>query len=97
MFKLPNFLRPYVGSVVGGLATIVGAVIVKKVPIAAPYINIETVSATVTTWIVANAFKTSTNAKVNPTNAATGGLAATVPASTVNKDSTVGKDVKAGI
>lgn len=97
MLKLPNWTRPFVGTIAGGAATIVTAILLQKVPLLAPYINPETVSGTVVTWIGANMYKTMTNAKINPTNAATGGLAASVPSSTVSKDSTAGKEVKAGI
>lgn len=94
MFKLPNWTRPFVGTIAGAVATVVSAILLQKVPLLAPYINPETVSATVVTWVGANMYKTLANAKINPTNASTGALAASVPANTVSKDSVLGKEVK---
>lgn len=89
MFKLPDFLRPYAGKVIGGFLTVGLAVVAKKVPFVSGLLSpdaVDIATGTIVTWLFATSFTTGVNTKINPTNAATGELAKSVPAATVSKD-----------
>lgn len=88
--KLPDFLRPVIGSIAGGVAATVVVAIADNVPIVGPmlshYVTPEAAAGVATTWVIAHLFKQAVNVKVNPTNAAAPSLSATKPAVVIPKD-----------
>lgn len=91
MFKLPNWMRPYAGSVIGSAVTIGLTQIAAHVPIVGGFITTDTanhVSEIILGYLFAHTATTVSNATVNPTQAATSNLAASVPAAVRPKSET---------
>lgn len=87
--KLPDFLRPYAGKLIGGALTVGLTYVAHAVPFISGLISpnaVDIATGTIVTWLFATSFTTATNATINPTNAATGELAKSVPQAVVPKD-----------
>ncbi len=89
MIKLPNWLRPYAGNLIGSAITIGLGQAVVHAPILGNFVTQDMANKLTTVvmgYVFAHGATTAVNATVNPTQSAVPSLASTVP-TTVNDKS----------